>query len=817
LELAWLREEMFWHQRSRVNWLNYGDRNSRFFHLLATYRGQRNKISGLKNTRGEWVSDQSDIQRLVRDHFGAIFTTMGPPPVTDAEIHWAAKQLGGLKAPGEDGFPGHMVPMLNKTLVALIPKTSSPETLSQFRPISLCNFIYKIISKVLSNRLKPLMSAIISPQQSAFIPGRQIQDSMVVAHEAFHYIRHKKRGSQNVMALKLDLNKAFDRVEWDFLLAVLRKMGFGNIWCNWIHACLTTYELEFMVNGDSVGIIRPQRGLRQGDPISPYLFIIVADVLSRQISKAMESGSLSGIKMARNCPIISHIFFADDSLFFLKVLQAECGTLTRILDLYCQASDQSVNFQKSSAFFSPNTPPLLCNDICDALHVQLMEPKSKYLGLPSVGRKKGELFSFLLEKVLLKMQEIYLFWTQKWVSYGEDFYVRSPLGPFNTNHRVSDFIINGEWNYEMLCQYISKDEANIIRNIPISQTGSTDKLVWHFDAKGHYTVKSGYKQAILAKTFSCEESSAAPSTSFWKQFWKTPTQLKVRLFLWKVISNCVPTMENLYKRNCSRSPLCLICSAHVESIEHMLFECAWTRPVWFGSPLTFRSHHSHHSGNNISLLIQSFIDDNLFSPEAVRVLATVATTCWSIWKARNSFIYDNVALSPTNTLASIYAQLAEFDRLVTCKVTQLTSLQTSPSQTSHPSPQWIPPHESLVKINCDAAYKEAIAAFVVRDSVGSLLYVQGNSCFATSPLHAEVIAIHSACRLAYNHGWVGAIVESDCQIAISLSSTETIPPWSLGSLIEDIRTWSKNLHLTFSWTNQSNNQVAHWTAQFALS
>ncbi|GKA59432.1 reverse transcriptase [Tanacetum coccineum] len=115
--------------------------------------------------------------------------------------------------------------------------------------------------------------------------------------------------------------------------------------------------------------------------------------------------------------------------------------------------------------------------------------------------------------------------------------------------------------------------------------------------------------------------------------------------------------------------------------------------------------------------------------------------------------------------------------------------------------------------------KDSKAAYgiVVRDSVGTLVRVSGKSCFATSPLHDEVIAINYACYLAYNQGWCDAIVESDSQTAISLSSLEAVPPWSLGVLIDDIRTWSKSLHLTFSWVNRVNNQVAHWTAQFALS
>ncbi|PWA99416.1 hypothetical protein CTI12_AA008020 [Artemisia annua] len=150
-------------------------------------------------------------------------------------------------------------------------------------------------------------------------------------------------------------------------------MGFGDVWCSWVRVCITTYELEFMVNGDSVGVIKPQRGLRQGYPISPIY----------------------------------------DSLLFLKASHVDCTALVRILNSYCEASGQTVNFQKSSAFVSPNTPRSLRDDICSTLKVQQMDSKTKYLGLPLIfGQKKTEMFGFLLDKVFQKMQG----WKQKLLS-----------------------------------------------------------------------------------------------------------------------------------------------------------------------------------------------------------------------------------------------------------------------------------------------------------------------------------------------------------------------------------------------------------------
>ncbi|GJS38511.1 reverse transcriptase [Tanacetum coccineum] len=124
-----------------------------------------------------------------------------------------------------------------------------------------------------------------------------------------------------------------------------------------------------------------------------------------------------------------------------------------------------------------------------------------------------------------------------------------------------------------------------------------------------------------------------------------------------------------------------------------------------------------------------------------------------------------------------------------------------------------------MKLNCDAAFKDSNAAFgiVVRDSTGCLRYVLGNRCHAISPIHAKIIAVHSACSLAYNRGWLNAIVESDSQVAISLSSLESPPPWSLAALVDDIRFWAKSLQISFSWVNRERNQVADWVARYAFS
>ena len=265
---------------------------------MATHRKCKDFIKGIKDVHGEWVMDEEAVSSIFMDFYSRLFTTSCPtdlervlegvqPVVSESmnevltrpyvceEVDVAIKQMTPLKAPGLDSMPPlffqifwsdigldvsksmlsclnsrTILNSINHTFLTLIPKVKNPETIAQFRSISLSNVIYKILSKVIVNRLKPFLNSIISEAQSAFVADRVITDNILIAFESLHHMKTQCSGKTCFIALKLDMSKAYDRVVWVFLEKILLKMGFQDTWVAMIMQCITTVSYSIMVNGE---------------------------------------------------------------------------------------------------------------------------------------------------------------------------------------------------------------------------------------------------------------------------------------------------------------------------------------------------------------------------------------------------------------------------------------------------------------------------------------------------------------------------------------------------------------------------------------
>jgi hypothetical protein len=235
--------------------------------------------------------------------------------LTAANIEFAVKSFKPLKALGLDGFrpiffqkywdtiggsvssliqsiftSNTMPPHLNSTLIRLIPKCTKPETISQFRPIGLCSTLYMIVTKILLLRLKHFLSDLIHPFQASFAPGRKASDNIIIVQDIIHSMNTSKSKVGN-MAIKIDHEKAFDRQEWSFIRQTLYFFNFPPDWITLIMSCITSTSLAVLVNGERLDTFTPSRGIRQGDPLSSYIFILCMEHLAWLIHSEVETGN----------------------------------------------------------------------------------------------------------------------------------------------------------------------------------------------------------------------------------------------------------------------------------------------------------------------------------------------------------------------------------------------------------------------------------------------------------------------------------------------------------------------------------------------
>ena len=453
LEVVHSQEEDIWALKSRVNWLVQGDRNTNFYHVSTLVRRKRNQILAIKDSVGEWIFEERAIKEHIRNGFGGIYTS-SLPCVTRAassisrwQVSLSEKEnqsIGGaaleeenkatlwslkaFKAPGPDGlhagffhrfwlivgssvfnvvkkvFLERKVPgYLNKTHIAFIPKIQGPETIANYRPISLCNTVYKIITKIIGARLRPHLDKFISPFQAAFVPGRKGVDTAIIVQEVIHSFS-KKKGKVGYMALKINLKKAYDKLEWSFIREVLIRANLLADLIDIIMSCISTVSTSILFNGEALEPLYPLRGIRQGDPLSPYLFILCMEYLGQLIVKKCNAKLWQLVKASGNGPAFSHLFFADDLVLFARADGTNFSTIRDVLDYFCSISGQTISEARSKVYFSPNVDRDTRESLSDILGFTSTPLLGKYLGIPiKHPRSSSNEYNFVLDRVKQKL------------------------------------------------------------------------------------------------------------------------------------------------------------------------------------------------------------------------------------------------------------------------------------------------------------------------------------------------------------------------------------------------------------------------------
>ncbi|XP_075665535.1 uncharacterized protein LOC142635224 [Castanea sativa] len=570
------------------------------------------------------------------------------------------------------------------------------------------------------------------------------------------------------------MSKAYNRVEWRFLTEIMSKMGFCEAWIKLIFNCISSVSYSILVNGEPRGNIVPSRRIRQGNPLSPYLFLLCSEWLNRLLQRAAQGNQIRGCSLCKTGPKVTHLFFADNSLLFCQAKLTELEAVQRILAVYEQASGQQINRGKTTLFFRKVVAEETKEEIINLLGVPEVKEYEKYLGLPAVvGRKRKASLNYIKERVWNKLQG----WKERLLSQaGREVLLKAVMQVIPT-YAMSCFKLP-----VALCEDIEKlirkfwwGECGSVFNAKKSQGSYAWQSIWKFPTKAVPNRLEAISEAKVS-------SMIDPDSREWNM---------------ELLENC-----NLYRRKVIGSPVCSTCGKHEETTLHALWDCTAIQSVW---GLNFKATQNDSHG------ISSFSDLIGLVELHQENLELFVVVAWSIWLARNKGRVNEPCAPLGKIFKAARSILSEF------QTKRIPRQSVAPSNTV----KWKPSRSNFYEVNYDRVVLkdsgEAGLGVVIRNEKGEVVGSLAEKIKLPDSIEVlEALAARKAILFAIELGLQRVIIEGDSEIIFKALSESCSDCSHIGHIIKDCKSISSLFQThSFSHTRRQGNAVAHALAKRA--
>ncbi|XP_061360507.1 uncharacterized protein LOC133304483 [Gastrolobium bilobum] len=752
-------------QIMKNRYLIQADRCTAFFHAYIKRTSHARFIAAITLQNGQSTSSQPQIVEAFVSYFSELFHVID----TDCLLF--------------QPFVKQLLKQINHAFIVLIPKTDQASQVKHFRPISCCNILYKIISKILASRIAPVLGLIIGPFQSAFLKNRNMIDNIFLIQELLR--KYSRKRISPCCLLKVDLHKAYDFVSWKFLNWMLISIGFPPRFSDWIIECVTTTSFSVVVNGAIHGHFKGGRGLRQGDPLSPYLFVLCLEYLSRDLS-GLRDNIIFQFHPACCDLNISHLAFADDIMLLSRGDVPSITTLYSRLSHFCAVSGLSISSDKS-AIYSAGMDLDSLSEVQRLTGFELGAFPFRYLGVPLLSSRLNVIhYDPLLSRILGLVQS----WNRKTLSYaGKLELIRAviqgitnfwmgifPL-PVSVINRINAICRNFLWGKPNNCMskllvawvdicspkhggglgLFSLKEWNLGGNIWDHAPSSADSPLFkkiilirniildreqHKDGALHVLGSWAHNSTIDASKAYAYFRLPKPNVYWHKVVWNTALPPKAAFIFWLAMKGKLLTLD--IAPFLEMDPVCPLCSTVEESHAHLFFLCPTVIRVWKEvrdwSPIT-RSFVSLQG--SVSHLVRARALSGTLGKTRCLV---IALTVYCVW--RITYTCDNIQLANETLIKIGHQELRREERLIT----------------------GISPFEGYVKLNMDGSSIDngqmTPCGGVIRDAAGN--WLTGFTKFlgsGTSTL-AEIWGFLTGMDLAWHKGFRRVFVEGDSKVAL---------------------------------------------------